>query len=96
MIGHQSVDILKMDMKGAEYEVIDDLIASGIHPGQILLEFHHRFKNVGVKRTNRTIAALNRSGYRIFYVSPKGHEYSFISSDTCPSAGGKDSAHDFR
>ena len=84
MFGHTSVDILKMDIEGAEYEVIDDLIASGIRPKQILVEFHHRFKNVGVKRTNRTIAALNRSGYRIFYVSPKGHEYSFISSDTRP------------
>jgi FkbM family methyltransferase len=94
MLGHQSVDILKMDIEGAEYEVIDDLIASGIRPRQILIEFHHRFKNVGVKRTNRTIAALNRSGYRIFHVSPKGHEYSFISSDTCPSNIGSDSVYD--
>jgi len=39
-----------MDIEGAEYEVIDDLIASGIRPKQILVEFHHRFKNVGVKK----------------------------------------------
>jgi len=96
MLGHQSVDILKMDIEGSEYEVIDDLIASGIHPRQILIEFHHRFNNVGVTRTNRTIAALNRSGYRIFYISPKGREYSFISSDTYPLADGRDSAHDPR
>jgi FkbM family methyltransferase len=77
-LGHTRLDVLKMDIEGAEYDVIDDIVASGVNVGQLLVEFHHRFTGVGVERTRRAVARLNASGYRIFAVSESGEEYSFI------------------
>ena len=78
MLGHQKIDILKMDIEGAEYAVIDDLVASGITTEQILVEFHHRFKNIGKRKTARAIKLLNGKDFRIFDISLHGEEYSFI------------------
>lgn len=76
--GHTHIDILKMDIEGAEYEVIGDLLSTGIKPTQILVEFHHFFDNISVFKTIHTTLRLYLSGYRIFALSKSGHEYSFI------------------
>ena len=34
-LGHNKIDILKMDIEGAEYAVINDIERSGIRPEQI-------------------------------------------------------------
>ena len=52
-LGHERLDVLKMDIEGAEYEVVADVLASGIDIGQLLIEFHHRFSNVGIERPGR-------------------------------------------
>lgn len=80
MLGHKRVDILKMDIEGAEYAVIDELLSLDIEIQQLLVEFHHRFANIGIAQTRKTIESLNRKGYKIFHVSPSGEEYSFIRS----------------
>lgn len=77
-LGHESIDVLKMDIEGAEYEVLDDLLHSGLAVQQILVEFHHRFPGVGIARTRRAVSDLNAAGYRIFFASESGEEYSFI------------------
>jgi hypothetical protein len=77
MLGHDRVDLLKMDIEGAEYGVLDDLLASDIIVGQLLVEFHHRWPEVGIDKTKRAIRLLNGAGYRIFSVSASGEEYSF-------------------
>lgn len=80
-LGHDSVDVLKLDVEGAEYAVLDDILASGLDVRQILVEFHHRFDSIPPRRTNRAVDRLRRSGYRLFSVSPRGEEYSFVRSD---------------
>jgi FkbM family methyltransferase len=77
MLGHSQIDLLKMDIEGAEYDVLADLLACKIRPQQILVEFHHRWPEVGSEKTRTAIQALNRAGYRIFHVSASGEEYSF-------------------
>jgi FkbM family methyltransferase len=79
MLGHERIDLLKMDIEGAEYEVIRDLLDSGISVGQLLVEFHHRWREVGIEMTRKTIGALNDAGYQIFNVSARGDEYSFLN-----------------
>ncbi len=71
-------DVLKMDIEGAEYAVLPDLMASGFRPAQILVEFHHRWREVGVRRTREALALLARHGYRIADVSENGMEYVFL------------------
>ena len=79
-LSHNHIDILKMDIEGAEYDVIDDILSSNIAIKQILVEFHHRFPNVGLKKTKETIKKLNNFGYRIFHISNNGEDYSFIKT----------------
>ena len=78
MIGLKKVHILKMDIEGAEYKVIQSLQVLNFRPQQILIEFHHRFPEIQIAHTRDAIKALNEMGYRIFYISPNGEEYSFI------------------
>jgi FkbM family methyltransferase len=78
---HARIDLLKMDIEGAEYAVIDDLLASGIRVKHLLVEFHHRWKEVGVSKTADAIRNLNAADYRIFAVSPSGEEYGFLHTD---------------
>jgi FkbM family methyltransferase len=76
--GHNHVDLLKMDIEGAEYGVLRDILGSNIPVGQLLLEFHHFFADVGREKTREAVQALNSHGYRIFHISENGREYSFI------------------
>jgi FkbM family methyltransferase len=80
-LGHRAIDLLKMDIEGAEYSVLEDVLANGPRIGQILVEFHHRFPGVGIEPTRRAVRALNAAGYRIFAVSETGEEYGFILSE---------------
>ena len=79
MLGHRKVDVLKMDLEGAEYEVIEDLARSKVEVPQLLVEFHHiHKKDIAKQATARAIRQLNELGYHVFYVSVSGAEYSFI------------------
>jgi FkbM family methyltransferase len=71
-------DLLRMDIEGAEYAVLDDMLATGILPPQLLVEFHHRFPQVGLGATRRAIAGLRAAGYRIAAVSDTGREVTFL------------------
>ena len=64
-----------------EYEVIDTMKETGIKPAQVLVEFHHRFKGVGVKRTIAAVNKMREMGYKVFYISKTGEEISFIRED---------------
>lgn len=77
-LGHGSLDLLKIDIEGAEYGVVDDICRSGIRPRQLLIEFHHRFPEFGTARTEAAIKSLKDAGYRLFWVSDLGEEFGFV------------------
>jgi len=77
-LGHDSIDILKMDVEGAEYAVLRDVLENSIMVRQLCVEFHHRWREIGVSRTREAISALRARGYRIFHISDSGEEYSFL------------------
>jgi FkbM family methyltransferase len=77
-LGHSSIDLLKMDIEGSEYAVLEDLVARAIPIRQLLVEFHHRFRGVGDDKTKAAIDLLETSGYRLFAISPSAEEYSFL------------------
>ena len=76
-LGNDQIDVLKMDIEGAEYDVIEDISKSNIRPQQILVEFHHRFPGVSVKKTKEAISRLRSLGYLLFYVSASNEEFCF-------------------
>jgi FkbM family methyltransferase len=77
---HDRLDLLKMDVEGAEYEVIDDLLAQGLRPRQLLVEFHHGAHGISLAKTESTLKKLCEAGYAIFDVQPSGHEFSLALS----------------
>ncbi len=83
-LGHDHIDVLKMDIEGAEYGVLGDVLGSGIQIAQILIEFHHHRSGVALEESQRAVEALERSQYRAFYESKNGYEFSFIRPDLVP------------
>lgn len=77
-LGHTEIDVLKMDIEGAEYEVIDHILSSGIPVGQLLIEFHSRFFPDGETKTKNVVRQIRDHGYEIFAVSDLLQEVSFI------------------
>ncbi len=76
--GHDHIDVLKMDIEGAEYGVLDDIVRDRIPCRQILVEFHHRTRGRDLLRTQRALWRLLRTGYRVLAVSESGHEVSLL------------------
>ncbi len=77
-LGHEHIDILKMDIEGAEYDVIENILESKLSITQIVIEFHDRFFDNGVLRTKQAIEKLKNNGYKIFAISASLEEISFI------------------
>ena len=81
-LGHNSIDLLKMDIEGAEYEVIDSLEKSKIQINQILIEFHHMYKGIPISKTIKAIEKLQRMGFELFNISQRTYEFSFIRNES--------------
>ena len=77
-LGTPAPDVLKMDIEGFEYPVIDDLLSGEIRPRQLLVEFHHGLYDLSRDSTMRTVDHLRRAGYRMFHVSDTGREYGLV------------------
>jgi FkbM family methyltransferase len=77
-LGHEMIDLLKMDIEGAEYGVIENLLSSGIRPNQLLIEFHHRFRDIGSQQTVDAIESIRAAGYGLVDIAPTGREFSFV------------------
>ena len=43
----------------------------------LLIEFHHRFPEVGLEKTKEAVSFVRSQGYCIFYVSANGEEIGF-------------------
>ncbi len=78
LLKHEKVDLLKMDVEGAEYSILEGLKEARQLPEQLLVEFHHRFPGIGKERTAASIAMLRQLGYRIFGLSETGREVGFV------------------
>jgi len=77
-LGHERIDLLKVDVEGAEYGILDSLGDVDKLPAQLLVEFHHRFPGIGKQRTADCIDNLRKLGYQIFSISETGREIGFV------------------
>ena len=80
-LGHNHVDVLKMDIEGAEYAVLESILNNPINIPQILIEFHDRLFLDGREKTKNAIMRLRDYNYEIFGVSNSLQEISFINKN---------------
>lgn len=75
--GHERIDLLKIDIEGAEYEVLDDLLKRRLRVRQVLVEFHHQ-SLPGIRRgqTVRAILKMVAAGYRL--LKQDGNNHTFV------------------
>lgn len=77
-LGHQRIDLLKIDVEGSEFDAIPDLISSEIEVDQLLIEIHYHFRSKSMRKGLDLIEQIKTYGMRCFHVSPRGLEFSFI------------------
>lgn len=81
-LGHNHIDLLKMDIEGSEYEIIESILSSPVQINQILLELHGRFFVDGKAKTAKLLKTFKDNGYALFAVSDSVEELSFIKTKT--------------
>lgn len=79
-IGVKSIDLLKMDVEGAEYGIINSKGFPELVKGtkQVLIEFHHRWPGIGKSKTIEAVKKMNQMGYGLAWVSETNQEALFI------------------
>lgn len=66
--GHTRIDLLKLDIEGAEYRVIESLLADKLDIRVLCVEFDEAFRPLDWRylgRVRRTLRALRRYGFEI-------------------------------
>ncbi len=61
-LGHDAVELLKIDIEGSWAPVIDAMIKGGVYPRIVCVEFD---SPAPILRVRRTVKQLNQAGYRL-------------------------------
>jgi FkbM family methyltransferase len=71
-LGHKQVDYLKLDIEGAEFRVVDHLLAAKALPRVLYLEYHYD-RNItplrNIRMIQKSLSDLYAAGYKVFYQS---------------------------
>ena len=78
MLGHDHLDLLKLDIEGGEYEVITNMLADHISIRQLFVEFHHNYRTIHLDQTVQALRHLRQAGFRIFNISRRALEFSLL------------------
>ncbi len=66
---HKKIDLLKLDVEGAEYEVIDNLISSKLDIHVLYIEFHE-IENF-MEKTKKSVKDLSQLGYKVIDIKKR-------------------------
>lgn len=80
-LGHEAIDLLKIDIEGGEYESLRDMVEAGVPARQLLIEFHHCYPTIPLARTVEAVNLLRRAGFRLFSISARTYEMSFVRGE---------------
>ena len=82
-MGHNRIDILKLDIEGSEYKVIQSIIDDNIEVKILCVEFDECYNPLDrnyKKRVRESIKKLIRKGYLLVYAQGDGN-YTFVKKD---------------
>jgi FkbM family methyltransferase len=77
--GHDSIDLLKIDIEGFEYEVLESCFAENIRIRQLCVEFHDFFPEIPKAKTNQMIRTLESHGFDLIH--RHRHDHTFLRRD---------------
>lgn len=81
-LGHDHIDLLKIDIEGAEYEVLENIVAKQIPVSAICVEFDENFmKNIDsdyLKRIIQSVESLRKVGYKLAHIE-KPFDMTFVN-----------------
>jgi len=76
--GHKHIDLLKLDIEGFEYDVLDSCIEGDVEIKQICVEFHHFYEGISYLRTARALAKLHKRGFKLIHKNR--FDYTFYNT----------------
>jgi FkbM family methyltransferase len=75
-LGGGNVDLLKLDLEGAEYDLLAHVSGAALQPfSQLFVEFHHHCTDHSVRETKALVARIARAGFKVFTLD--AHNYLF-------------------
>ncbi len=74
-----SIDLLKIDIEGFEYEVLESCLAERIPIKQICVEFHDFFPEISKAKTRDMIRTLDSHGFDLIH--RHRHDHTFLRRD---------------
>jgi FkbM family methyltransferase len=82
-IGADHIDLLKVDIEGAEYDLLAsaEFRESAPRIGLLCIEFHHRWSNYGPEATLTAVRTLRELGFRCVWRSRSSNEeFTFLNT----------------
>ena len=76
---YKNVSVIKMDVEGSEYEIIDNLKEVPETVRQICVEFHHFCSNKTIEDTYRCIEKLKSLGFENYVEKQSHHKLSEVT-----------------
>jgi len=80
MLGHDHIDLLKIDIEGSEFELFDSLLSNPeqfTYCNQVLVEQHSRFFPNQPHLLKRMIDQFRHNGFQLLHVE-RDEEYTFV------------------
>jgi FkbM family methyltransferase len=75
-LGHARLDLLKLDIEGAEYEVLDSILDDGVEVGVLCVEFH---RTPWIRKMTKAVRKLRGNGYIPVHI--RYFDTTFVRSD---------------
>ena len=75
--GHNKIDLLKMDIEGAEFDVLENAIKNAVQIKEICLDHHEHMLKNGRKRIKGLLSMLQEY-YNIFYVEKDNKHVAYF------------------
>jgi FkbM family methyltransferase len=76
---HRFIDLLKIDIEGFEYEVLESCLTERLPIKQICVEFHDFFPGIARSKTRKMIRTLVSHGYDLIH--RHRHDHTFLRRD---------------